>query len=389
MTKTIAQIVTGTGRSAVATVRLRGNAAESLIEKYFWPKSKIAKLLIDRIYFGQWKWNQYEEDLVVVRTNQITYEIHCHGGQLAAHSIVESLSEAGAIVGDALQLIEESTMDRFSVEAIKQLPSAVTVRTAAILLDQSRGAMVRTLSKISQLVDQSQIEIARRTLEDIIQQSFLGSRISKSFEVVLMGPPNAGKSSLVNAMLGFDRAIVFDQPGTTRDTVEATTALDGWPITFVDTAGLRITSDAVETIGVEKAKKRFEQADLILQVFDLATGGNQDFFQDWNQQLTETMSLRIGTKIDLISNADSSLKETEDQYDLAVSSLTGTGICELNQMVVNRLIPNVPKSGEAIPISESQIDLLLSLQNLIASDDIFGFQQFVKQAITSLGTDEY
>ncbi len=123
----------------------------------------------------------------------------------------------------------------------------------------------------------------------------LGLHLTKPWQIVIAGPPNVGKSSLLNAFVGYQRAIVFDQPGTTRDVVTAATAIDGWPVQVSDTAGLRSSADPLETAGADSAAQQARAADCLLLVFDASqhwTAGNQQLIDAWPQAVV------VGNKCD-------------------------------------------------------------------------------------------
>jgi tRNA modification GTPase len=157
-----------------------------------------------------------------------------------------------------------------------------------------------------------------------------------------------GKSSLINGLLGYRRAIVYEQAGTTRDAVTATTALDGWPAELIDTAGLRASRDEVERAGVELARQRIEQADLVIFVSD----ASQPWCRD-DDALAESLSdpLVVHNKCDLPPAGGR-------PQGLATSALTKEGLDELIAAIGRRLVPNPPERLAAVPFTQRQVGLL-------------------------------
>ena len=148
------------------------------------------------------------------------------------------------------------------------LADAVTARTAAILLDQLNGALAAACRAAIAAISASDWPRATELVGQLLDHRDLGLHLTTPWRVVLAGPPNVGKSSLINALAGYERAIVSPVPGTTRDVVTLTTAIDGWPVELADTAGLRATDDELESAGVRLAEAALASADLVIVVRD-------------------------------------------------------------------------------------------------------------------------
>lgn len=368
MNPTYGCLVTGAGRAAVATIVLEGTLAAKCIQTRFHPATKsVQSLMTNKIYFGTWIWNDYEEELVVCRTHEHTFEIHCHGGQLAASTILRSCVDLGVTLLDHAQWSIFRGKNRFVAEAAEMLPRLQTERTVTIAMDQYRDQMVRALSQVRSLLQEDHPDRALQVVDQILSFSKLGLTLDRPFSVVLVGAPNTGKSSLVNAIVGFDRAIVFDQPGTTRDIVTADTALDGWPIRLTDTAGIRQTDDPIEQAGISLAKQQLASADLILSIIDMsspAAARTPNF--DQNQ-------LTVGTKSDLLTSS------IPNDLDVATSAEKQTGIDELCEKIVHRLVPKVPTPHQAIPLSRWQQSQLQTLSSLLQRGDRAGSNDLLSQ----------
>jgi tRNA modification GTPase len=185
--------------------------------------------------------------------------------------------------------------------------------------------------------------------------------LTTPWRVVLVGAPNVGKSSLINALAGYDRAIVSPVPGTTRDVVTVTTAIDGWPVQLADTAGMRATVDELESAGVELAQAALASADLAIFVHD-ATTPSVDRQPSDSCGVVRVIPVR--NKIDLLEG-ESSRADTSTQDELDVSALTGEGIDVLVAAIGQSLVPNPPASGVAVPFMRGQIESLVIARNAI------------------------
>ena len=187
-------------------------------------------------------------------------------------------------------------------------------------------------------------------IENLLSFSQLGLHLAKPWRVVVAGPTNVGKSSLINALTGYQRAIVLDQPGTTRDVVTATTAFAGWPIELCDTAGLRATADELESAGVQRANQQAAAADCLVLVFDIS--------QPWNSELQKLVdawpqAIVVMNKCDLLPAKSDLHGEIPDV--VRISAISGQGIDELIKAIISRLIPVEPYPGQALPFTADQI----------------------------------
>jgi tRNA modification GTPase len=236
----------------------------------------IAETALERVLYGRWGVADGEE-VVVVRRARDRVEVQCHGGVAATDAILRGLSLLGVAPLAAPPDDAWRGPTPLPREAWRLLAEAPTERVAAIVLDQALGAFERALAAALDAIESRDTTAAIALLEPIAARSAAvlrpsgGSTIVAPWRVAIVGPPNAGKSTLLNALVGYERAIVADTHGTTRDALAAVTAIDGWPVTFYDTAGQRATNDAVEAAGVEVARATARSADAVLVVQDLST----------------------------------------------------------------------------------------------------------------------
>jgi tRNA modification GTPase len=265
-------------------------------------------------------------------------EIHCHGGREIVRLLLELLESRGARLRTWQEMERLTVHDPIRSEAIIALSEAKTTRTAAILLDQVNGAFSRAIDAVLQCAEASDAE---RQLTAIDRYLAIGGHLTKPWRVVVAGAPNVGKSSLVNALAGYQRSIVHPAPGTTRDVVTAQVAFDGWPVELADTAGLRNECEPLEAVGIDLALDAASSADLCLWVVD---GSALPVCPDAH---LETVQLVIN-KTDLPAAWDLATAKGA----VAVSALTGSGIANLADVIAHRLVPDPPQPGVAVPFTE-------------------------------------
>ena len=324
-------LLTPDGRGAVASLRIEGPRAAELVQRHFIrPKASLSE---GRIYVGQWGTTTPEE-VVVCRLGSERIEVHCHGGAAASRRIISDLVQDGCCAISWRDWIgsEESHPIRASARAL--LAEARTERTATILLDQYNGALDRAIENIIDVLQSGDAATAAARLDELLARTALGMHLIEPCRVVLAGPPNVGKSSLINAMVGYRRSIVHDLPGTTRDAVNVSTAFDGWPVELIDTAGLRISDDPLEVAGIDRARQQIASADAVLLVFDAA--------RSWTSELAALVdqfpaAIVVHNKIDLLPNG-SDAAPSDRPPGIATSALNGRGIAELIAAVAAHLV---------------------------------------------------
>lgn len=341
-------ILTPPGRGAVATVLVTGEQAVEMVGGLFRPASDrpLGEFAHGRIVFGLWGGSPGEE-LVVCRRGDDEIEIHCHGGTAAVQAIVGSLQSAGCKLDRWQNWCRRRAASPVRADAFEDLARATTVRTAAILLDQYHGALDAEMEAIIALLSSGELpeRNAAERLHALLARARLGLHLVEPFHVVLAGRPNAGKSSLINALLGYQRSIVHDQPGTTRDVVTAGTAFDGWPVELADTAGLRESGDPLEAAGIGLAEQRLLTADLQVLVFDASqawTDADRRLCQRWPEAL--------------VVHSKSDLPRGDDRPPgIFTSAATGEGVESLARSIAYRLAPDLPPTGAAVPFRPNHV----------------------------------
>ncbi len=350
-------LLTPAGRAAVASLLVAGPLADEVVGTLFHPAG--ARPFIEqphgRILLGRWQSAVTGEEVVVCRRVPEQVEVHCHGGQAAAVAIMASLVACGCRENAWQSWSERSADDPIRAAARTALASAPTTRTAAILCDQYHGVLRRAFDEITGHVQRGDPSAARQQIDQLLAWSTLGAHLATPWRVVLAGRPNVGKSSLINALVGYERAIVHSTPGTTRDIVTATTALDGWPIELADTAGLHASTDPIEAAGMMLANQRLATADLVVLVFDASNASHpteRTLLEAWPQ------ALAVANKCDLAED-----RTAHGRVALYVSAKTGENMETLARNIVTRLVPASPPNRQPIPFTAEQVAWLQAMRN--------------------------
>ncbi len=362
----IAAPLTADGRGAIAVIGVHGHSAHEAVLKCFSPATELRQLPlgINRIRFGHWK---SSESVVVIPTSENEIEVHCHGGRAAVESILDDLKQMGVQRVDGAQYQTARGLPAELVAMHDLLCHTNTARTAGIALDQSRGRMRNWAIAIQADPTVDDLPALRARIAAVLAFEALGKHLVTPWQLVIAGPPNVGKSSLINALLGYQRSITFDQPGTTRDVVSADTAFDGWPIRISDTAGVRSAEDEIEATGVQLAADVHKAADLVLLVIDATEGITETHHSILARTQSPVVAVynkvdllptdkRFTGKIvpgDLLGNADGRLAA-----QVEVSALAKIGIEQLVQRCVQELVPILPAAEAPVPVTDKQREVL-------------------------------
>ena len=375
---TIVAVSTPPGRGGIGVVRLSGTKTLELTEKLvstkapktFEPRVATRGELVDGEGRGV--------DQVLVTffrgpnsyTGEDVAEISCHGSPVVLAFAVERAMEFGARLAEPGEFTQRAffngRIDLAQAEAVRDLIEATTVYQARVALQQVEGALSRRLtSPKNQLCElialleagidfaeddvpvAADAEILGRLrplmadIEKLAESYRFGKVVRGGITLSILGRPNVGKSSLFNRLLEQDRAIVTATPGTTRDQVSETLVVEGLPVKLIDTAGIRATSDVVETKGVEKSYEALADADLILVVLDLSQPLQNTDRELLAREGKGCRSLVVGNKSDLPGKA-----EVGRPY-LAVSATTGDGIPELRRQIYQHAVPDHSEGAEA------------------------------------------
>ncbi|MEZ6141058.1 MAG: GTPase [Zavarzinella sp.] len=332
-----ASVLTGTGRGAIGVISVDLPAWESIKHLFERINQKPFPVspLTNRYFFVRWL--PTGEEMLLVFPNEQWLEIHTHGNPLILEQLLQTLAEHGVTPG-----LPPTPVGIADPAAWALVPHAKTVRIANILLDQAHGAYVRAMQSNDPAIQ----EILRKN-------SSVGAHLLEPWKIALTGATNAGKSSLLNAIAGYERSVVSEVHGTTRDLVEYTGAFYGWVLKFTDTAGIRETSEELESAGILRAKRAIESADLVLHLIDATTLQESPL----PQEVTENI-IPVFTKADLVPDF-----VAPPGWEL-VSATTHRGLEQLIQQIIHRLIPHPPLPGEPVPYLASGNSSLLTTSSL-------------------------
>jgi tRNA modification GTPase len=389
-----ASLLTPAGRGAVAVIAAEGAAALAAVDAHFRAANRLrlSAQPLNRIVFGHWLEQHAaeaslttssparaasREEVVVCRTDADCVEIHCHGGVAAAERILGALAADGCTIAPWRERLPHKAETEIAAEVETALASAGTLRSAAILLDQLHGALASEIRNIQFAIaaatDESTRE-ARQRLAALLDRSNVGLHLAQPWRAAIAGRPNVGKSSLLNMLAGYQRAIVFDQPGTTRDVLAVETAIDGWPVQLGDAAGLRCPADELEEAGVALAKEGIVRADLVVWVLDAAALSPADLSDPRaaaERQIAAELSKAPASWLAVVNKRDLAVGPIASGA-VATCALTGDGLDDLLVAVANWLVPKPPEHGAAVPFTMRQVDLLQTAARQVIEHDLAG-----------------
>jgi tRNA modification GTPase len=361
MEHTIYALASGRGRAGVAVIRLSGPHAHAAIVALTGGLPEVRRASLRNL---RWEGEVLDTALVIVFakgasfTGEESAEIHLHGGQAVVAVVLQALAsidglriaEAGEFTRRAL---ENGCLDLHEVEGLADLIDAETEgqrKQAQRLLQGDfaervatwRDGLLHALALVEATIDfadedvpvdvwpevRHQVAVLAGQMQADLEGAQAAERMRSGFEVVILGPPNVGKSTLINALSGRDAAMTSDIAGTTRDVIEVRLDLDGLPAILLDTAGLRETADILEREGIRRARERAHGADMIVLVRDAAHA-------DWSD---------VVLMPDLVVSSKADLGYAE-RDDLAVSAVTGVGMRALRDKIVSHLARKVTMSG--------------------------------------------
>lgn len=373
MNDTIAAIATGMGNSGIGIIRISGDNAISIADKIFEPKNGNKKITTMESYtaaFGYIKYDGriYDEVIALVMRAPKTYtaedvvELDCHGGITVLKQILDLVIKLGARPAEPGEFTKRAFLngriDMSQAESVMDLIHAKNDMAASSSIRQLQGGLrdvisgmrekiLYNIAYIESALDDPEnysldgfpqqlketVENLLITVENLIKSSDNGRIIKEGIRTVIVGKPNAGKSSVLNMLLGEERAIVTDIEGTTRDTLEELINIDGITLNIVDTAGIRDTEDLVERIGVDKAKDSISDADLVLYIVDGTTPLNENDFKIM-ELIKDKKSITIINKNDMEIVVDKVLITSKiDTHIIELSAKEGTGKEKLHNLL--------------------------------------------------------
>lgn len=385
----IAALATVRGRSAIAVIRTSGFGCINVIAGIFSRPRALVNSEGHRVHHGWLLRNgseKVDEVLLTVFRGPLSYtgedsvEISCHGGPVLSDVIMNLLRSIGfrdAAPGEfSFRAFSNGKMDLTQAEAVREIIESRTDRGRALALSRLGGSVRSLIGEIldelkrqaaiaslaldypedeSEQVDfdLNEIRFCRERLKRLVGTWSTGRLYQEGIRVALVGPVNAGKSSLFNLFLREERSIVTEKPGTTRDWVEAWLNHDGIPILLVDTAGLRVdAADAIEVEGIRRTRELIASSDLVLALADGAAGNSAlTEFERMNLAVENGRLIRVWNKVDLIPDVPSGW--------IGVSARTGAGFSDLLTEISARVPGGAPEGDAPIINSARQRTLLL------------------------------
>ena len=384
---TIAAISTPPGEGAVALVRVSGSNAITIADKIFRGRGQPSRFASHVQHFGQIfdGVNQFIDQVVLSvhrapasYTGEDLVEISCHGGTLVSAKVLKACLEAGACAARPGEFTERAflngKMDLTQAEAVIDLIRAKTdlaLRSATEQLEGRLGAkineireeLIALIANIEASIDfpeegitpdegerlRMRLDSVREKISTLLTTADQGRILREGVRVVIYGATNAGKSSLLNRFLGYDRVIVSDTHGTTRDIIEETVNLDGVPLRLMDTAGLQPSADGLEREGIARTEKSLQLADLRLHIAD----HNAPKPPHFEERAGQTDEIVILNKSDLPEDTD-----WENFCALRISCLTGEGLPELQKEILARITKQNLRPESAVAINARHRDCL-------------------------------
>jgi len=348
-------VLTPPGRGGIAVIRCVGPATEAALVRCFRPALPCpGHLAYGHIVDA----GESAIDEVILYNADTAFEVNCHGGPAAVRAVCERLAAAGLREVDVDRLLELEGLPRIVRDARRALRRAFTPLAARILVDQLNGALAGT------------IESLRRAPAAAVMDALLdrwrtcGRFLADPPHIVIAGRPNSGKSTLLNRLVGAERAITSAVPGTTRDYVEAEAALEGAPVVLVDTAGLGEAGGEIERQGIELARQELARAAVVVYLVD--AGGQTDPEDEAEIASFGERALAVFNKID--SRLAASQRRARSH--LAISALTGEGMPALVAAVLERLIWRAPAPGEAVPFTADQAATLAAARGALTAGKV-------------------
>ncbi len=421
---TIVAVSTGSSSGAISIVRMSGNDAVSIADSIFVGSNNIvpSEFVPRMLMLGKITTKTFHEQAMCVVfkapksfTGEDMVEFQCHGGTQIANGVMRECINHGArlatngeftkrafLNGKVTLSSAEGMMDMINAESDAEVRAGYQLLSGSLSklayfaqteltdilseIEVSFDYPEETIEYITKAKVKQRLSALAEKMNEVISTSDVGKIIKSGINVLIVGKPNVGKSSLLNFLLGRERAIVTDIAGTTRDTIEDTFMLDDIKINLIDTAGIHDTDDKVEKIGVDKAKNLMEQADIILFLVDLS--------RNYSAEDAEIYSSIQGKKYIVVktkSDLETKLDKTFDN-EVSISTATGEGISQLKERMLELTkISNIPADSLIITNERHKNALIRATQNIeqainnISEDTLDLVSVDIKQAYIDIG----
>ncbi len=404
---TIGAISTSIGEGGIAIVRISGDKAKDVVEKIF--QAKNGQSIKDmKSYTMKYEYiideNNNHIDEVIVSfmkgprsfTAEDTIEINCHGGVVATNKVLEQIIKQGVRLAEPGEFTKRAFLngriDLSQAEAVIDIINAKTDLSMKSALMQSEGLiskeirglrekLLSTIAHIEATVDYPEddleevtsemairdLDIIRKEIKGFIETAEEGKILREGLSTVIVGKPNVGKSSLLNALTKENRAIVTDIPGTTRDVIEEYINISGIPIKIIDTAGIRETDDVVEKIGVERSRAKINDADLIILILDSSNELTEEDKEIINH-ISNKKYMILLNKSDLNSKiTQKDLENINCTNIYNISAKTGEGIDEVRTAIKDMFFKGEISTNNVIITNTRHKEALLRAYECIES----------------------
>lgn len=397
----IAAIATPIGEGGIAVIRISGKGAVDKTQNCFKGRD-LTGVDSHTVHFGKIiKKNGRVIDEVLATvfrspksyTGEDTVEISCHGGVLVTQAVLETILEQGVRAAEPGEFTQRAflngKLDLDQAEAVADLIHAKSIKAVDAANQQLEGKLGKHIKQFRQQIidatamieleldfieedvefaNKEQLRILLVAVDDEIGKLLdtyeTGRLVKDGVKTVFIGRPNAGKSTLLNTLIGSDRAIVTEIAGTTRDTIDADWNYEGLLFKLIDTAGLRETVDIIEAEGIKRSQRAFEQADLVVYLKDLSTSMDsteREEIAEFQKRAAQTPFLLVGTKLDLKSTPDSlagaqspDSNEERIHYDLKISAINNTNIEVLKREMKQRALENKDYDTSSLLVTSSR-----------------------------------
>ena len=427
---TITALATPAGNGAIAVIRISGENAFQIIDSCFEAKSgqRMSNASSHTLHLGDLRdgENLIDEVLVSVFRNPKSYtgedciEVSCHGSTYIQQQILEVLNKQGCRLANpgefTLRAYLNRKLDLSQAEAVADLIASSTEASHKVALGQMRGGFSADLKQLREkLIDfaslieleldfaEEDVEFADRTeleklislimdrIDELIGSFKLGNAIKEGVQVAIVGEPNAGKSTLLNALLNEERAIVSDIAGTTRDTIEDEMVIEGIRYRFIDTAGLRDSDDTIEVLGIERALEKASSADIVIYLYDASIVTHDTSLAQIEKLKTQIS--KTDTELVIVANKIDKVKSEAGDQTICISAKHQQNISAvkdaLTQIVnsnsVNKEQTVVTNQRHVAALSETRQSLNDALSGLKSSTPSDLISIDIKKALFHLG----
>lgn len=389
--KTIVAISTAIGNGGISIIRMSGISAVAIADKVFSCSTKVKDFEPRKLYLGTFEYKDIKDKCLCVYfkapfsyTGEDMIEFQCHGGMTLTNKIYESLVELGcypaskgefsklAFLNGKISLDEaEGIIELINAESESELKAGYDLMQGNLKrqVESIQNTLTELLAKIEVTLDYPEEDLEEETIDNIsnslnevnknisnlLSTADYGTALKDGTRILIFGRTNAGKSSLLNSLLNYDRAIVTDIQGTTRDTIEETFVYKGFKFILIDTAGIRKADNLVEEIGINRSREMLKSADIVLFIIDGSRDLNNEDI-DIISSLNDKNTIVCINKSDLESKVD--LSKIPFSNQLHISTKTGDNIDKLKDLLYNYVISKNINNNSLVITNTRHIDAL-------------------------------